>query len=110
MSRWKPKPATKPKRPVRGAPGSPEARLRAMVEAIRVTIGECMTVRLPGATSVHLGVVAQREGAMVVGGMFDLRAMLDDIDTVISDVAPPFTDEELRAMMQRHREQMEEKP
>lgn len=108
MSRWKPKPVRHHARPVRGAPDSPEARLRALIEAIRVTIGECMTVRLPGATSVHLGVVAQREDAMVVGGMFDLRTMLDDIDTLISDVAPPFTDEEVREMMKRHRANKEE--
>lgn len=105
MSRWKPsKASVKPNRPARGAPGSPEARLRAQVEAIRVTIGECMTVRLPGATSVHLGVVAMKDDAAVVGGVFDLRAMLDDIDAIISDVAPPFTDAELREMLKHRRE------
>lgn len=77
----------------------PEYRLRAMVEAIRLTIGECMTVRLPGATSVHLGIIATKEDVAVVGGVFDIRALLADIDALISDVAPPFTDEELAAFV-----------
>lgn len=105
MSRWKPsKAGVVPERPARGAPDSPEVRLRAQVEAIRATIGECMTVRLPGATSVYFGVVVMKEDVAVVGGMFDLRALLDDIDAIISDVVPPFTDAELRAMMKAHRE------
>ena len=90
----------------------PEYRLRAMVEAIRLTIGECMTVRLPGATSVHLGIIATKEDVAVVGGVFDIRALLADIDALISDVAPPFTDEELAAFVKARNaaQSVEEEP